>query len=61
MTSRSRLTEVRTVQILELLRTVAEQRQVILFAQESSVEEWARDHLTGDHDAVISLDQVTTV
>ena len=52
---------VRTVQILELLRSVSEQRQVILFAQEPSVAEWATAHLIGDQHSLISLNQVSTV
>lgn len=53
--------QARTIQILEILRSVAEHRQVILFAQEMSVESWAREHLTGDQHSVISLEQVSTV
>ena len=38
--------EVRTREILDLLLRLSEQRQVIVFAQEPAVAEWASQHLT---------------
>jgi uncharacterized protein YhaN len=52
---------VRTVQILELLLNVAEERQVILFAQEPSVADWAMDRLSGERHSLITLEQVPSV
>lgn len=52
---------VRTVQILELLLRVAEERQVILFAQEPSVQEWAVARLQGEKHSVLALEQVASV
>jgi uncharacterized protein YhaN len=45
----------RTTAILDLLLTLSAHRQVVLFAQESSVLTWARDHLDGDRDALREL------
>ena len=51
----------RTIQILELLLAIAGTRQVVLFAQEPIVAEWAKDRLVGDKHAVIELAQVVAV
>lgn len=45
----------RTVALLDLLRDVSRERQVILFSQESGVAEWAREHLSGETDNLLSL------
>ncbi len=51
----------RTVEILELLLTLTEDRQVVLFAQEPAVAEWARERLTGDaRHAVVELEPDAT-
>ncbi|MDO8732341.1 MAG: AAA family ATPase [Actinomycetota bacterium] len=52
--------EIRTFQILELLKKVSSSRQVILFAQESFVASWARENLNGSSDKVIQLQQVNS-
>lgn len=50
----------RTIQILELLLAISADRQVVLFAQEQVVADWARERLSSDRDAVIHLSQVAT-
>lgn len=52
--------EARTVQILELLLTVSQSRQVVLFAQEEMVARWARERLTGERDCLVELQPVTS-
>jgi exonuclease SbcC len=49
---------VRTTQILTLLHKLSDERQVIVFAQQEQVAEWAREQLAGDRDRVIELTQV---
>jgi DNA repair protein SbcC/Rad50 len=49
----------RTLEILDLLATLSNDRQVILFTQEQQVADWARDRLGGA--AVQNLDPVPTV
>lgn len=48
----------RTREVLELLLTVAEERQIVLFTQEQQVAAWAREHLTGPRHAVRELTPV---
>ena len=44
---------VRTARILDLLLTLAQDRQIVLFAQEPMVAQWAQAALTGDQHALI--------
>lgn len=46
---------VRTERLLELLRELSRERQVVLFTQEPDVADWARRHL-GDDDRLVELD-----
>ncbi|HEX6344761.1 AAA family ATPase [Umezawaea sp.] len=48
----------RTTAILDLLLALSADRQVVLFAQESSVLSWARGHLDGDRNALRELTQI---
>lgn len=51
----------RTRGILDLLLRLSEHRQIVLFAQEPSVTEWAREHLVGaDRHALRELARLTT-
>jgi DNA repair protein SbcC/Rad50 len=45
----------RTVAILELLHELSKEQQVIVFAQERSVAEWARENLFTPEDALVEL------
>jgi DNA repair protein SbcC/Rad50 len=45
----------RTRQIVDLLLTIAQDRQVIVFTQEDQVTAWAREHLTTPRNAVHAL------
>jgi uncharacterized protein YhaN len=42
----------RTIALLEVIRTLSQERQVILFTQEPDVREWAAAHLSGDNQLV---------
>ncbi|MBB5808690.1 hypothetical protein F4560_008458 [Saccharothrix ecbatanensis] len=53
--------DTRTSAILELLLALAERQQIVLFAQESSVLDWAERNLTGERHAVVRLAQVPRV
>jgi hypothetical protein len=53
--------DVRTVQILDLLLELAQERQIVLFAQETGVRDWARARLTGDRHALHELAPVVAV
>ncbi|WNV83755.1 AAA family ATPase [Umezawaea sp. Da 62-37] len=48
----------RTTAILDLLLKLATERQVVLFAQETAVLDWAREHLDGGHDALRELTRI---
>jgi hypothetical protein len=48
----------RTVGLLDLLRTMSADRQIILFSQENDVLGWAEEHLGGAQDALHILDPV---
>jgi uncharacterized protein YhaN len=49
----------RTVAILEMCKALADEgRQVVLFAQESAVAEWAQQHLRSPQHRVIHLEPV---
>ncbi len=48
----------RTTAILDLLLKLATERQVVLFAQETAVLDWAREHLDGEHDALRELTRI---
>lgn len=51
--------ETRTRALLETLATLASQRQMVLFAQESAVEQWAREQIdAGRNINLITLEQV---
>jgi uncharacterized protein YhaN len=50
--------DVRTSAILDLLLQLSEHRQVVLFAQESAVLDWARTHLDDDRHALRQLTPV---
>jgi DNA repair protein SbcC/Rad50 len=45
----------RTIEFLEILHGLSEDRQIILFTQETVVADWAREKLTGPRDSVIWL------
>ena len=51
----------RTLDVLELLLDISQQRQVILFTQEDQVAAWARDKLAPPSHAVHELQPITTV
>ena len=51
----------RSVQILELLLIVAENRQIVLFAQDQVVAEWAERRLGEGPHAIVRLEQVAVV
>jgi hypothetical protein len=53
--------DVRTKAILDLLLALSEQRQIVLFSQESSVLGWAEQHLDGEQHTVRRLAPVTSV
>lgn len=53
--------DVRTGQILDLLLELSEERQIVLFAQETGVRDWARAHLSGDRHTLHELAPVVTV
>jgi len=46
----------RTVSILQMLREMSEERQIILFSQEEEVLRWAEQQLSGANDRLILLD-----
>lgn len=48
----------RTRQILSMLKSLAEEHQIIFFTQEQEVLEWARENLTEEHDQVASITPV---
>jgi uncharacterized protein YhaN len=48
----------RTLQILEWLHELSRDQQVVLFAQQSLVADWARQNLTDPQDAVVELSPV---
>ena len=48
----------RTVEFLEILHGLSEDRQIIFFTQETVVAHWAREKLTGPRDSVIELDEI---
>lgn len=48
----------RTVGILNLLHGLSAEQQIILFAQEPAVADWARTALTGPSDRLVELDVV---
>ena len=50
----------RTVAILELLHELSKEQQVIVFAQERGVADWAREHLSAPLDALVELTVVAT-
>uniref|UniRef100_UPI003322C936 AAA family ATPase n=1 Tax=Streptomyces sp. NPDC001093 TaxID=3154376 RepID=UPI003322C936 len=50
----------RTLALLDLLHELSAHQQVILFAQESLVADWARRTLTGPEDSVITLEPVAS-
>jgi len=50
----------RTTAILELLHELSKEQQVIVFAQERGVADWAREHLSSPVDAVVELTVVAT-
>ncbi|MFV1962260.1 MAG: ATP-binding protein, partial [Acidimicrobiia bacterium] len=50
----------RTVEFLEILHGLSEDRQIILFTQETVVADWAREKLTGPRDSVIDLDGIAS-
>ena len=45
----------RTDQLLEMLYELSRDRQIVLFAQQEQVREWARTQLDGEFDALIEL------
>ncbi len=47
--------EARTTATLELLHRLSAEQQIIVFAQERTVAEWAKTHLTGPRDDVVQL------
>ena len=51
----------RTEALLTLLKEISAERQVIVFAQDPRVEDWAKRHLSGARDQITVLDQVSTV
>jgi uncharacterized protein YhaN len=52
---------VRTKEILDLLLSVSDERQVVMFTQEEAVEAWAAAHLDGPRHAIRRLPTVTMV
>ncbi|MCQ4084347.1 hypothetical protein NGB36_28140 [Streptomyces sp. RB6PN25] len=50
----------RTRRLLELLHELSAHQQVILFAQEQLIVDWARDTLTGPADSVVALRPVAS-
>ena len=50
----------RTIEFLEILHGLSEDRQVILFTQETVVADWARAKLIGPRDSVIELDKIAS-
>jgi hypothetical protein len=48
--------EPRKVALLELLKKISEERQVILSSQESDVAAWAERNLIGERDRLVLLD-----
>ncbi|MCZ6739459.1 MAG: hypothetical protein O7C01_06760 [Actinobacteria bacterium] len=48
----------RTLEFLEILHGLSEDRQIIFFTQETVVADWAREKLTGPRDSVIELDEI---
>jgi len=45
----------RADRLLELLYELSRDRQIVLFAQQQQVRDWARDRLDGEFDALIEL------
>ena len=50
----------RTTQILELLHRLSGDQQIVLFAQQKQVADWAHANLTGSRDAVVEVATVAT-
>ena len=50
----------RTTAILELLHEISKEQQVIVFAQERGVADWARAHLSSPVDSMIELTVIAT-
>jgi hypothetical protein len=50
----------RTTAILELLHELSREQQVIVFAQEQGVAEWARENLNEPDDALVELSVIST-
>ena len=48
----------RTIEFLEILHGLSEDRQIIFFTQETVVADWACEKLTGPRDSVIELDEI---
>ncbi len=46
---------IRTAQVLTLLHKISDERQVIVFAQQDQVAQWARENLTSERDAFVEL------
>jgi DNA repair exonuclease SbcCD ATPase subunit len=46
---------VRTAALLELLHELSDERQIVLFAHQDQVREWAYEHLVAERDAVVEL------
>lgn len=51
----------RTTAILDLLHELSEEQQVIVFAQERGVADWAKDHLVPSCDALIELEVIASI
>jgi uncharacterized protein YhaN len=45
----------RTIEFLEILHGLSEDRQIIFFTQETVVADWARENLKSPRDSVIDL------
>jgi hypothetical protein len=48
----------RALPLLELLRTVAAERQIVLFTHQTRVRDWAARHHAGDHELQVMVDGV---
>jgi uncharacterized protein YhaN len=48
----------RTAAILDLLHDLSHDQQIIVFAQEQQVADWAHQTLTGPNDAVVEMTPV---
>ncbi|MDA8070786.1 MAG: AAA family ATPase [Actinomycetota bacterium] len=51
----------RTTEILELLHELSAEQQIVVFAQERIVAQWAERHLLGPADAILELSVVSAV